>query len=125
MHINAKRMRRRIYKEQTACSDPGTIIDAAAAPGYLRITDYKERAAAMGFRITTGQDADTGRKVYIWEGDQTDSYDDGAQTFYSLRELSAEIATLWDIATEPEIHCYFDSAGRYHERLTYPDSPIY
>lgn len=114
MHINAKRMRRRVNGRPQTCSEPD----------YLRITDYRERAAAMGFRISKDTDPETGRPLYTMEGEKTDSYD-GAQTFNSLRELQAEIAELWDIATEPYIEVYTDKAGRCYEQLTYPDSPIY
>ena len=84
----------------------------------MAITGYKERAQALGLTISR----DNGK--YSLKGDFLDSMGESTLYFDNLQALRAEINALWDIATEPEIEAYFDSAGRYHERIAYPDSLI-
>ena len=101
----------------TAQPEEPTIIDPTIEPDYLKITDTAGRAELLGLKIT----ADGGTR-YTLEGDFLDTMNEGAQSFDSWDALSAGVNELWDIATEPEIICYIDNEGHYHERLTYPES---
>lgn len=107
MHINAKRLKKKINREP-------------AAPAYLKIKDYRERAELLGITIKPGK----GKELYTIEGGFLDIMGDPPQSFDSLQALKAEINSLWDIATEPEIECYIDQSGNYYERVVYPESLI-
>lgn len=136
MHINAKRMKRRIDKAQkisyvTNCLDfeepeelADTIIEPTIKPEYLAVTGYKERAELMGLTISTEPDTDGGTR-YTIAGGVLDALDEPAETYHTAEELQAGVNSLWDTVTEPEIDCYIDADGITHERLTYPESPLY
>lgn len=103
MHINAKRLKKKINSE-------------SATPAYLKIRNYEERAALLGIEIKPGK----GKYLYTIEGGFLDIMGDPPQSFESLQALKAEINSLWEIATEPEIEYYIDQAGRCRERVVYP-----
>ena len=118
MHINAKRMKRRINKAPATYIEPAAIYDPAELPAYMAITDYRERAEVLGLTIRRH-----GGKYSI-EGGFLDSIGESKLYFDNLQALRAEVNSLWEIATETEIEAYIDNAGRYHERIAYPDSLI-
>lgn len=121
MHINAKRMKRRINKAQGITAEPGTIRDPAERPAYLKAATPEERAKLLGLHITEAPDAETGGTVYIIAGGCLNDLEEAARELDSPAALAAEINLLWDIMTEPEIEVYSDAAGRLHEALVYPE----
>ena len=114
MHINAKRMKRRINKE------PQIVYDPTIEPDYLKATDYEKRAELLGLKIIVDKEG----AAYTIKGGILESLEESPLHLNSLQELKAEINSLWELATEPEIECYIDNAGRYHERIAYPESLI-
>lgn len=130
MHINAKRMKRRIEKNIGASTTDNstdnieTVIEPTHKPDYLKLRGYRQRAEAMGLTISTETDAEAGAKVYTLAGNLIEELEDAeAVTFDSLADLRADVTDLWEIVTEPEVEMWIDKAGRVHERLTYPATP--
>lgn len=125
MHVNAKRMKRRIDKAQgigqQAEADPATIRDPIKRPAYLKAATPVDRAELLGLHITEAPDAETGGTVYILAGGCLNDLEEAARELDSPAALAAEINLLWDIMTEPELEYYSDAAGRLHEALIYPE----
>lgn len=119
MHINYKSIKRQ-KRRAAAAIKLETIRDTTFEPDYLKITGYKEKAAALG--LTICEDTKAGK--YHIQGAYLDSINEDKQIYSSLLELKAAINEFWEIATEPELESYFDSSGQCHERLIYPESLI-
>lgn len=131
MHINAKRMQRRINKStgkvrsstmneialNSISTEPETIRDHTDPPEYLKITDYESQAAALGLIIERKKET----AEYTIKGAVLNDFNEDELTAGSLQELKSIINDLWDISTEPHIECYLDNNGRFHERLIYPN----
>lgn len=108
-----------LYEEGAEIEHP------AEEPEYLSVTDYKERAELLGLTISTEPDGNGGT-VYTASGGYIDSVlDEEPHTFNSLAELTADVNSLWDDATTPEMECWTDDNGRLHTQTVYPTSPLY
>jgi len=121
MHINAKRMKRRIDKAQGIEAEPDVIRDAIRRPAYLKAATPGDRAQLLGLSITEAPDSETGGTAYIIAGGCLKDLEEPARELDSPAALAAEINILWDIMTEPDVEYYQDAAGRLHERLVYPE----
>lgn len=134
MHINAKRMQRRIEKSAQApgaglkfygspnlITDADIISDPAEMPLYMFVDDYRSRAAMLGVTIAEAADKSTGKPLYTIFGGCMLDLEMPPATYSSIEELTAAINDLWEIETEPEAEYYTDSAGRLHERIIYPE----
>ena len=126
MHINAKRMKRRIEKPQPVkfYGSPNltadVINDPAEPPLYTFISDYKDRAALLGITITETA-GDSGAASYTISGGCMKELNEPPATYNSIEELAAAIGDLWEIETEPEAEYYTDDTGRLHQRIIYPE----
>lgn len=128
MHINAKRMKRRIEKAQEAhiygspnlTDDLRAIVDPTERPEYLKATTPGDRAKILGLHITEAPDEETGGTVYILAGGCLNDLGEPARELETPAALAAEINLLWDIMTEPTAEYYTDDAGRLHQRIEYP-----
>ena len=108
-----------LYEEGAEIEHP------AEEPEYLSVTDYKERAELLGLTISTEPDGNGGT-VYTASGGYIDSVlDEEPHTFNSLAELTADVNSLWDDATTPEMECWTDDNGRLQTQTVYPTSPLY
>ena len=134
MHINAKRLKRRInknapqetggllfYGSPDLSAGADVIKDPAEPPLYTFISDYDERAALLGITITEATDERTGGTLYTIAGGCMIDLDTPPETYHSAAELTAAINQLWEIMTEPTAEFYTDNAGRLHERTIYPE----
>jgi hypothetical protein len=129
MHINAKRMKRRINNEPRnilfstsfdLIDNEGEIAAPIEKPDYLKIKDAPGRAATLGIKIDKGKHG----KGYTIEGDLLDTLGEDVRQFDNLQSLNNKINELWEIATEPHIEYYTDSTGRLYERAIYPASLV-
>lgn len=140
MHINAKRLKRRINKEcrieenadpqdsgvifyssPGLITDPDTIIDTAEMPPYMSVNDYKDRAAMLGIKIKEEADEKAGGVIYTISGGRMIDLEEPPATYSSPEDMTTAINDLWETLTEPMAVYYTDNAGRLHERLIYPD----
>ena len=131
MHINAKRLKRRIDKAQGFNVIKGSqpeewdvIIEPTIEPEYLKVKDYRKRAELLGLTISTETPADGGT-VYRIAGKLLDDLEEKRREFTSTKDLRATVNSLWDISIEPEIEGWIDENGRAHEQLVYPETPLY
>lgn len=134
MHINAKRLKRRINKNAPQAADgrlfydspslsagADVIKDPTEPPLYMFISDSISRAALLGITITEATDERTGGTLYTIAGGCMTDLDEPPETYNNEAELTAAINQLWEIMTEPTAEVYTDSAGRLHERIIYPE----
>ena len=121
MHINAKRMKRRINREQGLNIELLIIRDPERRPEYLKAATPADRAELLGLHITEMRDEETGGTIYILAGGCLNDLGEPARELDSPEALAAEIGILWDIMTEPSIETYSDSAGDLHECIVYPE----
>ena len=137
MHINAKRMKRRIDKAQeinrekapdplriSGQDDEEAITEASSKPEYLKITDYKKRAKLLGLTIREAAGAGGGT-VYHIAGQLLDELEEYTRDYSGADDLKAAINSIWDTVTEPELEGWIDESGRLHERLAYPEPPLF
>ena len=137
MHINAKRMKRRIDKAQEISKEitpelfgissqdyEEVITEAGIEPDYLKIADYKKRAELLGLTISE-EAAASGGTVYHIAGQLLDDIEEDQRDYSSADDLKAAVNSIWDTVTEPELEGWIDARGRLHERLVYPEPPLY
>ena len=104
---------------QLIAEEPEKLLESVEGLDYLKITDTKKRAKALGLKLNKQRTGDA-KSYTISGGFLTNALGIEAKTFYSWGALEEEITTLWETATEPVIDYYCDDDGTLHQRLRFP-----